>query len=78
VENPIDGLQFLWVQDANASSGLTREEIEEINTAAFPGGIGLYFKEIKKVTGPLDVVIGAGCHFILLVNSGGAVKVCFF
>jgi hypothetical protein len=75
LENPVDGLQFLWVHDGNATAGLTRAEVAEINDTVFAPGIGVLFKESKTILVAADIVVVAGCHFVLLVNDGGQVKV---
>ncbi|CAL1698580.1 unnamed protein product [Somion occarium] len=72
LDNPIDGLQFLWVHDPNTTSpGLTRNEVDKINSTAFPSAPGLFFKETKAKPSTTDVVLAAGCHFMLLVNDSG-------
>jgi len=75
LENPVDGLQFLWVQDGNATAGLTRAEVKQINDTVFPTGTGVLFKESKPSPKDADIVVVAGCHFLLLVNDSGQVKV---
>jgi hypothetical protein len=77
LQNPIDGLQFLWVHDGNPTAGLTRAEVQEINDAVFKTTTGLLFKESKPTPTDADIVIVAGCHFMLLVNDSGTVKVRF-
>jgi hypothetical protein len=75
LNNPIDGLELLWVNNLGGpsnASGLTREQITEINgNIAIP----IRFKEQKASQGPKDVLITAGCHFMLLVNDGGRTQV---
>jgi hypothetical protein len=76
LNNPIDGLELFWVNNLggpSTASGLTREQIMEIN-----GGIGtpIRFKETKASQSPKDVLITAGCHFMLLVNDSGTAQVC--
>ncbi|RDB20863.1 hypothetical protein Hypma_012068 [Hypsizygus marmoreus] len=75
LDNPIDGLQFLWVHDANTTvaPGFTQAEVSAINTTAFSGAPGIFFRETKATTTSTDIVLAAGCHFILLLNDSGTV-----
>lgn len=76
LKNLINGFLLLWVQDGNMTTGLTRSDVQEINNTVFTSGApGLLFKESKATPTDADIVIAA-CHFMLLVNDGGTVKVC--
>ncbi|KAM5511510.1 hypothetical protein FOXYSP1_11610 [Fusarium oxysporum f. sp. phaseoli] len=70
---PFDDLEFVWVQDANKSKGLTKSEVDILNTR-LAGKHAINYKETatkSTPTQPNDVVLKAGCHF--LVVSGGSV-----
>lgn len=77
LDNPVDGIQFLWVHDVNTAKapGFTRAEVDAINSRAFPDTGGIIFKETKTTTKPDDVVLTAGCYFMLLVQDNGRVTV---
>ncbi|KAK2465662.1 hypothetical protein APHAL10511_002206 [Amanita phalloides] len=75
VENPVDGLEFVWVQDKSKAPGLTRAEVTDINSTAFAPQAGIVFKESKPSEGAAttDIVITVGCHFMLLTKDSGRV-----
>ncbi|KAK2465648.1 hypothetical protein APHAL10511_002192 [Amanita phalloides] len=75
VENPVDGLEFVWVQDKSKAPGLTRAEVTDINSTAFAPQTGIVFKESKPSEGAAttDIVITVGCHFMLLTKDSGKV-----
>lgn len=86
LENPIDGLELLWVDkgpDSTHPIGLTRKQVVDIQSSAQSSGkpMTIYFKETKvpghekSAPGDSDVVVGPGCHFMLLVKSGGTPQV---
>ena len=70
IDNPVDGLEYIWVQDKSETAGLTRSEVVEINKVVFDPEPGILFKDLKT-----DVVLTAGCHFMLLVNDSGNITV---
>ncbi|KAK2459388.1 hypothetical protein APHAL10511_008593 [Amanita phalloides] len=75
VGNPVDGLEFVWVQDKSKTPGLTRAEVADINSTAFAPQTGIVFKESKPSEGAAmtDIVLTVGCHFMLLTKDSGKV-----
>ncbi|KAI5777099.1 hypothetical protein EDC01DRAFT_761429 [Geopyxis carbonaria] len=66
---PLDGLVFLWVQDATETAksgpGLTRQDVADVKECA---GVEVPFKELFKDPGtPEDVVLPAGAHIVVVV-----------
>ncbi|KAK2465666.1 hypothetical protein APHAL10511_002210 [Amanita phalloides] len=75
LDNPVDGLEFVWVYDKDNTAGLTRAEVTHINSIAFAQQSGIVFKESKPPNSATkaDVVLTEGCHFMLLTIESGKV-----
>lgn len=69
IARPFDEMFYLWVQDAAKGLGLTRAEVESINTKLEASSDKLLFKERAKTKTPKDLVIAAGSHFVLVLQD---------
>lgn len=74
LSQPFDQLYYLWVQDKSGQNGdanpagLTSNEVSLLNDLL--GGDEILYKDTKKGgSKPVDVVIGAGSHFVLVLHD---------
>ncbi|KAF4986973.1 hypothetical protein FGRMN_10596 [Fusarium graminum] len=81
VDQPLDGLYFLWVQDPTQSSsttapaaGLSRQDLSQLNNGLSSNLI--LFKDRYKRTSPGDLIMAAGCHFAVIIKDSKGVRSC--
>lgn len=78
MDQPFHGLTYMWVQDpvtpTDKPPGLTRKEIRDLNISL--KNDSLVFKDRFKERKDSDVLITAGSHFMVLMQSSGGQKIC--
>ncbi|KAF5644976.1 transcriptional activator srcap [Fusarium tjaetaba] len=77
----IEEICFMWVQDGSNTNvegqkpGLTKKEIETLNEEAFTTA-PLYYKATREKYADTDVLIEAGCHFVIVTKDAkGSINV---
>ncbi|KAI1277735.1 hypothetical protein F5Y07DRAFT_84541 [Xylaria sp. FL0933] len=80
ITQPLDELCFLWVQDPAPAApgkmtGLTRSDISELN-GGLHDPILLKDKIKPESRTPGDLLMAAGCHFVVIMHSGTGVRSC--
>ncbi|KAH7374482.1 hypothetical protein B0T11DRAFT_268648 [Plectosphaerella cucumerina] len=77
---PFDEMYFMWVQDASNTTakgsppGLTKAEVALLNKEL--GDDPIYYKLTKDASDYQDgdVIVEAGCHFVIVMNGQGGSK----